>query len=88
MRIQGPLLLHLYQYAMNLIQSLLKTADEALLTLADFDLEHHIHNTKLWSPVSCVPIQPSDKLYGFCAFIHVGEKKKVLEVFPHHCLGT
>lgn len=51
MRIQGPLLLYLYQYAMRLIQSLLKAADGAPLTLADFDSEDHIHHTKLWSPV-------------------------------------
>lgn len=46
MRIQGPLLFDLYQYAMSLIQSLLKAADGAPLTLVDFDSEHHIPHTK------------------------------------------
>lgn len=46
MRIQGLLLLYLYQYASSLIQSLLKAADEAFLTLADFDSQCHIHHTE------------------------------------------
>lgn len=79
MRIQGPLLL--YQYAMSLIQSLLKAADRAPLTLSDFDSEYHRHHTELWSPVWCILIRPTDKFYGFHVLVHM--EKKNLAVSPH-----
>lgn len=74
MRIQGPLLLDLYQYAMSLIQSLLKAADGAPLTLVDFDSEHHIPHTKFWPPAKCISVQPSDKPYGFQVFAYMAQK--------------
>lgn len=71
MKIQGPLLFDLYQYAMSLIQSLLKAADGAPLTLVDFDSEHHIPHTKFWPSVKCIPVQPSDKAYSFHVIVYM-----------------
>lgn len=86
MRIQGPLPLDLFQYAMSLIQSLLMAADGAPLTLVDFDSEHLIPHTKFWPSAECIPVQPSDKaIWLSCYCIH---GTKVLEVSPHPYIGT
>lgn len=74
MRIQGPLLLDLYQYAMSLIQSLLKAADGAPLTLVDFDSEHHIPHTKFWLSAKYIPTQPSEKPCGFHVIRYIEQK--------------
>lgn len=74
MRIQGPLPLDLFQYAMSLIQSLLMAADGAPLTLVDFDSEHLIPHTKFWPSAECIPVQPSDKPYGFHVTVYMEQK--------------
>lgn len=74
MRIQGPLLLDLYQDAMSLIQSLLKAAGGAPLTLVDFDSKHHIPHTKFFPSAKCILVQPSDKAYGFRVIVYMEQK--------------